>query len=1499
MAVLTRPFFRAQQRLDLEDLDQLLSGLRTDSKLWTRQFVSDKNYILKGFATGGVDGITLTVNIFDSTFILAGRGEDISVSPSVDNESPADLSYYIIEGDAEENSVLSFEITGSLHAASTEESKRLHAYVVLTTENGTPITKAFWDPSANSGSGAEFNQRVNTSVDLAISIDVVETAYDENSESDLARVKIAEIDVNSAGDILSIIDVRPLLFNNQEDFDWDSTRDDELFRVNAGSVASLGINNLSGLPDAGGAFVLGEEVEFLNAGDVQIATGVIDSIEAMDPLLGDVTLGFSSITPDITAITSRKIYIQNVDTTRGTANRIVNELVPNFGRDEKAIGDFKTMFDALKTEIKRLKGTDFWYDDPGASVLDLLRFVNSSVVSKVDNARYIWNGSSLSITESPLDQVAILMQDNSIIDSGTEITVDIGGTRLTVTEGVEWEIGADIERTANSLATAINGLSGFLSTSIVERDFEEWSPTVAYEDDAVVKVTANDGTFQAYRVDTSFPATSTGDDPEDGAPWSPVSFPSPAYIIIIGSDSTTVTQMTENSVGTGLFIGDIRLGNVFVDEGEIFANFDYTNLTDDLVAIKIFGHEPEFILQAETIPVAANHVLFITLPDLDDPTATSTYNDVLQYDDIQPFLSGNTGRIDDYNDLDGANVLSRAAFLDNTVLYKVAPTEEFVHNEKNYWIAFRGETNTLHIRGVGEVGQNEIINIGEGVANQTLSYIGAPDEQTAVPDYESVRGISRFTPALPNAPYTSGPGTDYNDSILTQNQNLTTAISNLNDHVTTNRDIQYQNMNMKLTGGGLWSFAQTGVLTEGTLSIGTPGTVQITIPGLPKDTNFINASDSFDVINFGGISQVIPTWRWLSADQDEVAFVDIDRTGTTTTPHNITIRSTEDFVPTRDRIVIARRSGNDVFVGVNGMTRFSYGDCAPLDGEASLFGLQDGQIPKQLRLTPQGGLFVGITSADIPFTIDKDGDTIDLALPIPNEDGEAKVLQFDGAIIDFAAGRIRDPDDNTMNYLGRADDAPVGVVIDVDLSAIADGEAAYFGISISADSDLGMDATLGRTLGQILVFQGDSATYDPANNSFPEVATFTGSIPIGQILIRNNGGTLETDDGDIIQLGSAGGGGGGGTGDANQDLTEYLDRLNGSIFEFMTPLIGTSINEDLVDSNIANVVPASSTGFKFTGSFDNLTTLDLLDDDFKDLEEDVFKIELLVKWNVAALSRVPRGGGVAIELDHPLIDPNMVWEISKDGGSTYNNFRDAIEKSIQSASTTDMTFTSSNHELSTGHKINFTDIGSLGGGAIDLTTDYYAVVINDDTFALHLTVSGAEEDQFANRVGFTGTAGTAAFETNAGLLDRVGETNVSRGVFNFDSAISDIDDLDLRLRGTLDSGAINGDIATIEISSVCAFYRDEVAETGVEFRALDSVNETLRSSHLHNIYDTNASYGVPGRGITLLDGNGNPIEISVNADGQLVAAGTFGGVAVAEQALGGQVDDEGNVQISF
>ena len=201
MAILSRPRLIAQERFDLEDFNALLSALRTDSKLWTRQFLSGENYILKGFTVSGIGLNAATVEMDNATMIMANGSNDFSYF--VAEDSPSDI--VISDGDL-------------------VDGVRNYVELKLVTENNTPVVKAFWDPSANGGLGQEFNQQIDTMTDLLAQVEVSQGGFSGSPD----RIPLCIIDTDVSGVIKIILDQRPLYFrlgsntDPSDEFTWAS-----------------------------------------------------------------------------------------------------------------------------------------------------------------------------------------------------------------------------------------------------------------------------------------------------------------------------------------------------------------------------------------------------------------------------------------------------------------------------------------------------------------------------------------------------------------------------------------------------------------------------------------------------------------------------------------------------------------------------------------------------------------------------------------------------------------------------------------------------------------------------------------------------------------------------------------------------------------------------------------------------------------------------------------------------------------------------------------------------------------------------------------------------------------------------------------------------------------------------------------------------------------------------------------------------------------------------
>ena len=958
MAILTRPLFHSQERIDLEDLVQLQSGLRTDARLWTRQVLADKNFILKGFDVSGIGTNQISVNLLDATLLFAGRrdltgvatiivdggssfgppGDTLTIANSdgssftitaiesgsnsstqyvvnsdpliqaaniaasitligsglaaaaVSNnitvtasrtgyqnitasnpsnfnnngsiigtfdyaastiESPSDLSYFILQSGATGvDTSITREVSASERALTGVASKTLYVYGKLVTGQGTPITKAFWDPSANSGSGAEFNQRVDTASDLEMQLNVTESELDQVTDAAatefFANVAICEIEVDSSGIILSIRDTRPLFFEAQDDRPWDRANAYASMTLpssvtNVSVSVNIPANTFPNQPanpltdtSLGGPYVLDETVSFwpISGSPSEALTS------AQVQSLSGTTTDFNKL--DLSAVPSRKVIA--IGETSGTV-RIVDEVRSNFFRDDKALGDFRNGLSALATEINNMKGTENWYDDPPASAKDLLRFINSTIVGLDPNARYSWEAAgtadgTLSLALDPLSTVEVTIAANNSIaatnalsftdtrapantrtitavstaptEAAATATLIISG--ITTSTTVEERLIFTINRLgAGTLNTTID-VSGTFSTNaavaaavrtllIADTVFNaDYTVAIDGTNAAQLNLTARstgtdfNGTFGLQGSSSDFTATPT--DFIGGAGLGASTF-------LIGTDAeATASHLTssinfndglsasfaESEVTPSAYV--ITIGR---SVGEITA-FSYDGVTgsltptsgtfppagnvDRLANIRLYGVNNEFTFPSDSYTIGTNEVLFVTLPDLDaDSVSNVTF-------DGTPFRYSQDGPTP-ASKAAAWNSTNRAIFQGSNNIVKTVPLGDFESNERNYWIAYRDVSETIYIRDVGELGTGESANIGHGISNATLSYIGAPSENVSTPAYPTVNTINSFPPTGTEGAYLTTDGAnDFNKTLVAQSENLTSAINDLNDHLT-------------------------------------------------------------------------------------------------------------------------------------------------------------------------------------------------------------------------------------------------------------------------------------------------------------------------------------------------------------------------------------------------------------------------------------------------------------------------------------------------------------------------------------------------------------------------------------------------------------------------------------------------------------------------------------------------------------------------------------------
>ncbi len=257
--------------------------------------------------------------------------------------------------------------------------------------------------------------------------------------------------------------------------------------------------------------------------------------------------------------------------------------------------------------------------------------------------------------------------------------------------------------------------------------------------------------------------------------------------------------------------------------------------SSDLIAkIRVFGRSSNLSLaradgtgSTSSIPISDGHVLFVQLPTSGDRT-----------------YSGNGSGVTNYQ------VVARASY---------------VHSDSNYWLAYR-EDDKLIIRGMGELKAGETEEIGEGVSNELLAYIGAPDDATDSPSYSSTSSGSLNLPS-------------YN---ATAGEDLTTRLSKVTAMLA---DLK-QDENIEFDPGTIGWDGTNITIDSAQLSI--PGT---TVGAAPVSIN-----------NLGSTALA----------NNSCVYVDIDRSsGTALTVATATLAS---LTPSQQRLVLIRRIGSSLFV---------------------------------------------------------------------------------------------------------------------------------------------------------------------------------------------------------------------------------------------------------------------------------------------------------------------------------------------------------------------------------------------------------------------------------------------------------------------------------------------------------------------------------------------------------------------------------------------------------
>lgn len=181
MALLQRTRILPNERLDLPDYNRIEDFVCADFKAIHKKVLANENFVIQGFVASGIGTNTLSVVLAESAAVIGGDDGVLFIgAPSL---SPL--------------------ATSSLSPGTTN-----YVEIYIDQDTGGADSRAFWDPTAAGGQGAEFSQIVDTFTFLKANLNISTS----NFSGDPDKAKICEVDVNGSGVITAIRDRRDLYY---------------------------------------------------------------------------------------------------------------------------------------------------------------------------------------------------------------------------------------------------------------------------------------------------------------------------------------------------------------------------------------------------------------------------------------------------------------------------------------------------------------------------------------------------------------------------------------------------------------------------------------------------------------------------------------------------------------------------------------------------------------------------------------------------------------------------------------------------------------------------------------------------------------------------------------------------------------------------------------------------------------------------------------------------------------------------------------------------------------------------------------------------------------------------------------------------------------------------------------------------------------------------------------------------------------------------------------
>lgn len=343
MAILGRARLLPQERFDLEDLLAIQSLACADDQNRILRFWANTQYIVKGFEASGVGGASPALVTLDgATLINANNSGDFSWFTGASGASAIQVNL--------------------------NSSSRNFLELELSTLNGTPLTKTFWDKAGSSGDGVEFQQVIDTITNIQVDVIVLLGGFSGSTD----RIPLAIVDTDGSNNITGILDKRPMFSrlgtpaDPQANFPWVSQSEPEITLT------------LSGVA---GTYLVGETVTFTSGASAEVTVGgttvikvILRSSDSMSA--GDTVTGGLS-----------------------TATGTLDTFSDAFTGADKSLGGLRDNIAALESQVKAILGTRFWFSAPGTSLAGIFNQVNSVLAPITSRARWAWSGSALSLTD--------------------------------------------------------------------------------------------------------------------------------------------------------------------------------------------------------------------------------------------------------------------------------------------------------------------------------------------------------------------------------------------------------------------------------------------------------------------------------------------------------------------------------------------------------------------------------------------------------------------------------------------------------------------------------------------------------------------------------------------------------------------------------------------------------------------------------------------------------------------------------------------------------------------------------------------------------------------------------------------------------------------------------------------------------------------------------------------------------------------------------------------